>query len=57
MLSGTTPFDGENDNEILAAITAGEYKFHKRFWRGISEEAKEFVSLMLQKDPANRISI
>ncbi|KAJ9067976.1 Calmodulin-dependent protein kinase cmk2 [Entomophthora muscae] len=33
-----------------------DYKFYPRRWSGISEEAKNFISLLLKSDPIERLT-
>jgi serine/threonine protein kinase len=55
LLGGYRPFRGEGE-EVLGMIRYGEYKFHKRYWREISEDAKILISRMLTVDPLCRIT-
>jgi len=56
LLSGTPPFNGRDDETIMKNVLKGKYEFKKMKWTGISDEAKELISEMLIKDPADRIS-
>eukprot|EP00397_Hematodinium_sp_SG-2012_P001431 GEMP01001433.1.p1 GENE.GEMP01001433.1~~GEMP01001433.1.p1 ORF type:complete len:1266 (+),score=284.15 GEMP01001433.1:232-4029(+) len=57
MLSGNPPFDSETDAEILRAIKRGRFNFEPReIWEEISEEAKDWVSRLLQVKPNIRLS-
>ena len=47
MLSGTFPFDGNNDKEIYKSILRKKYDFKKDIWDNISDEAKDLISNML----------
>lgn len=55
LLSGEPPFNGEDNNEILAKVKAGDYKFNHK-WRNISKQAKELIKRMLTFDPLKRIN-
>ncbi|GAX18288.1 ribosomal protein S6 kinase alpha-1/2/3/6 [Fistulifera solaris] len=55
LLGGYRPFRGDGD-EIIRKIRYGEYKFHKRYWNEISEEAKILISRMLTLEPIGRIT-
>ena len=55
LLGGYRPFRGEED-EVERKIRYGEYKFHKRYWREVSEEAKILISRMLTVNPIARIT-
>ena len=50
-MSGASPFLGENDNETYANITNVDYDFDDEFFKGISSQAKDFVSALLVKNP------
>lgn len=56
LLCGYPPFNGETDNDIMAAVRKGQYDFPVEEWSGISKEAKDLVSNMLKFDPKNRFS-
>lgn len=55
LLGGYRPFRGDGD-EIVRKIRYGEYKFHKRYWSEVSEEAKILISRMLTLEPIGRIT-
>lgn len=57
LLSGYPPFHGEDDKEIMTKIKAGEPDWsHKTRWRGVPQEATNFVKKLLEKDPLVRPS-
>lgn len=56
LLSGESPFQGENDMETLSNITAAQWEFEEEIFSDISQEAKDFISQLLQKDPRCRLS-
>lgn len=55
IIGGYRPFRGDGE-EVLRLIRYGEFKFHKRYWREISEEAKILISRMLTVNPIARIT-
>jgi calcium/calmodulin-dependent protein kinase I len=55
LLGGYRPFRGDWE-EVMRLTRYGEYKFHKRYWSSISEEAKILISRMLTVDPLIRIT-
>lgn len=55
LLGGYRPFRGEGE-EVLRMTRYGEYKFHKRYWKDVSEEAKILIARMLTVDPICRIT-
>lgn len=58
LLSGRPPFGGcsnEPMNEVGEKILNGHYKFEPlEIWDNVSKEAKDFISSLLEVDPANR---
>ena len=56
MLCGDPPFTGESNNEIFKKIMKGELKFNSYKWKNISDDAKNFVKLCLNKNAAQRPS-
>ena len=56
LLCGYAPFYGENDKEIYKQVLKGEYDFPKEEWQNVSEEAKNLVQKMLEKDTKKRIT-
>ena len=55
LLGGYRPFRGEGE-EVMRLTRYGEFKFHKRYWRNVSEGAKILISRMLTVDPLCRIT-
>uniref|UniRef100_A0A8C0F751 Protein kinase domain-containing protein n=1 Tax=Bubo bubo TaxID=30461 RepID=A0A8C0F751_BUBBB len=56
LLSGESPFQGDNDMETLINITAAQWDFEEEIFSEISQQAKDFISQLLQKDPRHRLS-
>ena len=58
-LSGTLPFDDENDDEesIAKQVVFSEVKFPTRYWRNRSGESIDFITNCLIKDPNKRMNI
>lgn len=56
LLSGTHPFEGENDDEIMEKVKSGDYEYEASKWEGVSEEAKDLIDKMLVLDADKRIS-
>lgn len=59
MLSGHFPFESEfeDDNDLPNIITKEPPKFISTEWENVSNEAKNLVSQMLEKDPSKRMKI
>ncbi|XP_041830846.1 myosin light chain kinase, smooth muscle-like isoform X2 [Melanotaenia boesemani] len=56
LLSGESPFQGNNDAETLALVTGACYEFDPESFEDISDEAKDFISSLLKKDRRGRLS-
>jgi calcium/calmodulin-dependent protein kinase I len=56
MLTGVEPFYGESEEELVADNTQCEITFPNKYWRQISEPAKDLVRQMLQADPSKRVT-
>lgn len=49
MLCGSPPFGGEDD-EIIAKVKKGVWTFNSSKWDTISDEAKDLVKSLMQKN-------
>ncbi|XP_043930851.1 myosin light chain kinase, smooth muscle isoform X2 [Protopterus annectens] len=56
LVSGLSPFMGDNDNETLANVTSATWDFDDEAFDEISEDCKDFISGLLKKDMKNRLS-
>ncbi|XP_042321966.1 LOW QUALITY PROTEIN: myosin light chain kinase family member 4 [Sceloporus undulatus] len=56
LLSGLSPFLGDDDNETLNNILACRWDFDDEEFAKVSEEAKDFISKLLIKEKGWRIS-
>ena len=56
LLSGRPPFDGDNDNEIIANVTSGEFDLTSRPFNTISKNAKDLINKLLTVNSEKRIS-
>ncbi|KAI5613552.1 myosin light chain kinase, smooth muscle [Silurus asotus] len=56
LLSGLSPFMGDNDNETLANVTSATWDFEDEAFDEISEEAKDFISNLLKKNLKGRLT-
>ena len=54
LLSGLSPFMGDDDNETLANVTAGEYDFEddEEIFENLSDEVKLFIQDLLKLKPS-----
>lgn len=57
LLSGASPFLGENKQETLANVSAVDYEFDEEYFSNTSTLAKDFIKRLLVKDPKKRMTI
>ncbi|OPJ84994.1 myosin light chain kinase 2, skeletal/cardiac muscle isoform B [Patagioenas fasciata monilis] len=56
LLSGLSPFLGDNDTETLNNVLAANWYFDEETFESISDEAKDFVSNLIIKEKSGRMS-
>jgi len=56
LLSGTPPFNGGSDLQIIEAVKNGEFSIEGAVWDEVSMSAKDLIVKMLQHDPKKRFS-
>lgn len=56
LLSGTPPFNGANDRQIMQAAQDGAFVMDSPEFKKVSSSAKDLVKKMLTKDFTKRIS-
>ena len=56
ILSGIPPFNGCSDGEIIKKVKLGKFIFPEREFGSVSDEAKNFICLLLNKDVHKRPS-
>lgn len=56
LLSGVPPFYGEDDKEIFQRVLNGKYDMNSPVWDEVSPQAKNLISLLLEKDISKRLS-
>jgi serine/threonine protein kinase len=56
LLSGEQPFYGVDYFVILEQMKACNYSFTGETWKGVSDEAKDFISKILVADPSKRMN-
>jgi len=54
LLSGCSPFQGEDKAETFSRIAALDYEFDEEDFAGISHEAKQFIEQLFTRDPLKR---
>ncbi|KAI8505277.1 Checkpoint kinase 2 [Branchiostoma belcheri] len=57
-LGGYPPFtDERKDMKLEEQIIRGSYQLHEKYWRGISEDAKDLIKKLLTVDPKKRFTV
>ena len=56
MLCGEPPFNGHSNNEIFKKIVKEKIKFKSYMWKNISNNAKDFIKICLNKNSTKRPS-
>jgi calcium-dependent protein kinase len=56
LLSGSPPFDGTTDDDIMKAVKKTKFSFSAKVWDEISPEAKDLISKMIKYPPESRLS-
>jgi len=56
LLSGTPPFHGRDETQILQAVKTGKYVFHPELFDNLSSHCKDFISKLLVLEPSDRLS-
>ncbi|PHH50589.1 Calcium/calmodulin-dependent protein kinase [Ceratocystis fimbriata CBS 114723] len=54
LLCGYSPFRSENLQDLIDECTNGQVVFHERYWKDVSDDAKEFIMCLLRPDPSDR---
>ena len=55
-LCGYPPFEGDSNTQIFKNIMGQTLKFDPKEWSGVSEEAKDLITQMLQREPSQRVT-
>lgn len=56
LLCGYSPFRSESLAELIEETKNGRVIFHERYWKDVSQEAKNFILTLLKPDPRDRAS-
>jgi len=56
LLSDKKPFEAPENDDIVEKIMKCDYNFDDPLWKTISEEAKEFISNLIELDPEVRLT-
>jgi len=56
MLTGTPPFNGDDDDEILKAVSIGKYDTNLDSYKALTPNAKDLLTKLLKFNPTQRIT-
>lgn len=56
LLCGYSPFRSENLQDLIEECSNGKVIFHDRYWKDVSDDAKNFIGHLLQPLPEDRYS-
>ena len=56
MLVGTPPFNGQDEDEIIRAVTIGNYETSYPQYTSLSDNAKDLITKLLTFNPSQRIT-
>lgn len=54
LLCGYSPFRSENLQDLIEECMNSQVVFHERYWKDVSQSAKDFILTLLQPNPENR---
>ncbi|KAF4609823.1 hypothetical protein G7Y89_g15800 [Cudoniella acicularis] len=54
LLCGYSPFRSENLQDLIDECSNGKVIFHERYWKDVSDDAKDFIGHLLQPDADDR---
>lgn len=54
LLCGYSPFRSENLQDLIEECTSANVVFHERYWKDVSNDAKDFIMGLLNPNPDKR---
>ncbi|KAM0332148.1 hypothetical protein ACHAQA_002422 [Verticillium albo-atrum] len=54
LLCGYSPFRSENLQDLIDECSSAQVIFHDRYWKDVSQDAKDFILHLLQPEPEKR---
>ena len=54
LLCGYSPFRSENLRDLLRECTGAPVPFHERYWKDVSQDAKDFILGLIVPEPEKR---
>lgn len=55
LLCGYSPFRSESVPDLIEECKNGRIVFHERYWKDVSQDARDFIRHLLQPDPSKRL--
>ena len=56
ILSGQPPFGGRNEKQIMDNVQNGKFNFNNKVWSNVSQDAKDLINSLLERDVSKRLS-
>lgn len=56
LLCGYSPFRSENLQDLIEECSSAQVVFHERYWKDVSDDAKDFIMCLLRPNPDDRWS-
>jgi calcium-dependent protein kinase len=56
LLSGTPPFKGKSEADIIRSVKSGKFTFNPKLWNNISSASKDLICKLLEVDVEKRYS-
>jgi len=56
LLCGYSPFRSENLHDLIEECCSSKVIFHERYWKDVSDDAKNFIDNLLQPRPEDRVT-
>jgi calcium/calmodulin-dependent protein kinase I len=57
LLGGYPPFSDDRKERLARRIQTGTFEFHLQYWGNVSDEAKDFITKLLQIDTSKRLTV
>lgn len=54
LLCGYSPFRSESLQDLIDECTSAQVIFHERYWKDVSQDAKDFILHLLRPEPEKR---
>lgn len=54
LLCGYSPFRSENLQDLIEECSSSKIIFHERYWKDVSDDAKNFINTLLLSNPDAR---